>query len=161
MHISIGTNDFIDVNIIKKHILKSNYELNKYPISEYELLQDEIIRYWKNHVKLCKFKTKGIIKLETDDDETNGGDGLEKPFEWESIQFFVKDINGKSHIFVLPLSTTVKELKEKLEIKTGFKVEDQRLTCNGKTMENNKLLEYYGLQPNQTIMQITRLKGGN
>ena len=86
---------------------------------------------------------------------------MEKPFEWESIQFFVKDINGKSHIFVLPLSTTVKELKEKLEIKTGFKVEDQRLTCNGKTMENNKLLEYYGLQPNQTIMQITRLKGGN
>ncbi len=122
---------------------------------------DYAYKYWKNHVKLCKFKTKGIIKLETDDDETNGGDGLEKPFEWESIQFFVKDINGKTHTFVLPLSTTVKELKEKLEIKTGFKVEDQRLTCNGKTMENNKLLEYYGLQPNQTIMQITRLKGGN
>lgn len=122
---------------------------------------DYAYKYWKNHVKLCKFKSKGIIKLETDDDDTIGGDGLEKPFEWESIQFFVKDISGKNHTFLLPLSTTVRELKEKLEIKTGFKVEDQRLTCNGKTMENNKLLEYYGLQSNQTIMQITRLKGGS
>lgn len=56
---SLGTNDFIDVNIIKKHILKSNYELNKYPISEYELLQDEIIRYWKNHVNF-NLKRKNI-----------------------------------------------------------------------------------------------------
>ena len=28
-------------------------------------------------------------------------------------------------------------------------------------MENNKLLEFYGLQSNQNIFQITRLKVGN
>ena len=38
---SLGTNDFIDENIIKKHISESNYELNKYPIIEYDLLKNE------------------------------------------------------------------------------------------------------------------------
>ena len=52
-------------------------------------------------------------------------------------------------------------MKEKLEEKTGFKVEAQRLNFGGKTMDNNKLLEFYGLQPNQTIFQLGRLKGGN
>ena len=44
---SLGTNDFIDENIIKKYIIKSNYELNKYPIIEYDLLKEELINYWK------------------------------------------------------------------------------------------------------------------
>ena len=72
----------------------------------------------------------------------------------------MKDIHGKNLTFILPLSTTVKELKEKLEEKTGFKVEAQRLSCNGKEMENNKMLEFYGLQNDQTIVQLARLKGG-
>ena len=46
---SLGTNDFIDENMIKKYILQSNYELNKYPIKEYELLKDEILKFWKDY----------------------------------------------------------------------------------------------------------------
>jgi len=113
-------------------------------------------KYWTDHVKKCPFKSKGIQKL---NDETT--DGEDEPFIWEVIQFFVKDIHGKTHTFELPLSTTVLELKEKLREKTGFDVEAQRLTCNGKTMENPKMLEFYGLQKNQTIFQLARLKGGN
>ena len=32
---------------------------------------------------------------------------------------------------------------------------------NGKEMDNPKMLEFYGLQENQTITQLARLKGGN
>ena len=113
-------------------------------------------KYWTDHLKKCPFKSKGVQKL---NDETTEGE--DEPFIWEIIQFFVKDIHGKTHTFELPLSTTVLELKEKLKEKTGFDVEAQRLTCNGKTMENPKMLEFYGLQKNQTIFQLARLKGGN
>ena len=47
---SLGTNDFIDENLIKKYIIKSNYELNKYPIIEYDLLKEELINYWREFI---------------------------------------------------------------------------------------------------------------
>jgi hypothetical protein len=120
---------------------------------------DYAYKHWTEHVKKCHFKDKGIKKLNTDnlEDQTEGDD---QPFIWENVQFFVQDIHGHSHTFNLPLSTTVKELKEKLEEKTGFKVESQRLTCNGKPMENKYMLEFYGIQEGQTIYQLGRLKGG-
>ena len=119
---------------------------------------DFAYKYWKNHVKKCNCKLRGCIKL--NDNDAIEGDGGEL-FSWKPIQFFVKDIHGNNHLFVLPLSTTVKELKEKLEEKTGFKVEAQYLSCNGKPMNDNKLLEFYGILPNQTILQLGRLKGGS
>ena len=83
------------------------------------------------------------------------------PFKWEVIQFFVKDIYNKTHTFRLPLSTTVKELKIYLQEKTGLKVESQRLSCNGKIMDDQKMLEFYRLQNGQIIFQLSRLLGGN
>ena len=47
---SLGTNAFIDENIISKYIRESNYEINKYPIIEYELLKLELIKYWKKYI---------------------------------------------------------------------------------------------------------------
>lgn len=47
---SLGTNPFIDENIIKKYISESSYEINKYPIIEYELLKSELIKYWKEYI---------------------------------------------------------------------------------------------------------------
>ena len=115
---------------------------------------DYAYKHWTSHVKKCPFKIKGVRKL---DNETTDGD--DEPFKWEIVQFFVRDIHEKNHVFELPLSTTVLELKEKLKLKTGFEVEQQRLTLNGKILDNNKMLEYYGLQKNQTIFQLARLKG--
>ena len=54
---SLGTNDFIDESIIRKYISKSNYEINKYPIIEYDLLKEELIKFWKdytNYPLTCK-----------------------------------------------------------------------------------------------------------
>ena len=121
---------------------------------------DYAYKCWTAHVKVCKFKSKGIKAFDedTNDDGTTDGD---EPFKWEKVQFFVKDIHDRTHVFNLPLSTTVRELKEKLEEKTGFNVGAQRLTVNGKEMDNSKMLEFYGLTNNQTIYQLARLKGGN
>jgi len=121
---------------------------------------DYAYQYWTGHVKKCHLKSRGVIKINNynAEDTTEEGD---EPFVWENVQFFVKDIHNRSHTFMLPLSTTVRELKEKLEEKTGLKVEAQRLSCNGKTMDNTKMLEFYGLQNDQTIYQLGRLKGGN
>ena len=82
---------------------------------------DYAYKYWTEHVKKCPLKLKGIKKSDNNDNTDD------EPFIWDKVQFFVKDIHGKNVTFVLPLSTTVKELKEKLEEKTGFKVEAQRL----------------------------------
>ena len=101
------------------------------------------------------FLNQKVAKKKDDEEEAK------ELFGWNPIQFFVKCIDGRTHLFNLPLSTTVKELKELLEAKVGFKVEAQVLSCNGKPMDNNKLLEFYGLQHNQTILQMGRVHGGN
>jgi len=106
---------------------------------------------WKNHLKVCKYKSYGIEQTSFTNDT----------FEWEEIQFFVKDINNKNHTFKLPLSTTVKELKEKLKNKTGINIEEMRLTYGAKEMQNEKMLEFYGIYNNSTITQLIRLKGGS
>lgn len=105
---------------------------------------------WFTHVKVCRAKANGIR------DETPTG---EEVFVDKEIQFFVKDLQNHSYLFKLPLSTTVKELKEKIKDKTGINVEDQRLIGNAKNMEDNKTLEFYYIQENSNINLVMRLKG--
>lgn len=111
---------------------------------------------WANHIKVCPNKNRGFTIL-NNDSTTPGEDEV---FEWKEIQFFVKCINNQTITFTLPLCTTVRELKEKLKEKTGFTVESQRLSCNGKQMADDKMLEFYNVQSNSTIFQLARLKGG-
>ena len=47
---SLGTNAFIDESIIKKYILNSNYEINKYPLTEYKKKKKELLRYWGKYM---------------------------------------------------------------------------------------------------------------
>ena len=106
---------------------------------------------WKNHLKVCNYKSNGLQKFTPTGDEV---------FKWKEVHFFVKDIHNRSHIFILPLSTTVKELKEKLKDKTGISVEEMYLLCGTKTMLNEKMLEFYNVDNYTNITQLTRLKGG-
>jgi len=105
---------------------------------------------WPTHVKVCIARTKGIR------DETPTGEEI---FADKEIQFFVKDLQGHSCLFKLPLSTTVEELKKAVKNKTGINVENQRLIGNGKNMEDTKTLEYYCIQDCSTISLVMRLKG--
>ena len=107
---------------------------------------------WPNHVKVCPAKIKGV-KGETE----RGDDDIYKD---KDIQFFVRDLQNRSYVFNLPISTTIKELKERIKDKTGINARDQRLIGNGKNLEDNKTLEFYYIQNNSNISLVMRLKGG-
>lgn len=47
---SLGTNPFIEDSMIKKYILECSCEINKYPSLEYELLKEELLKFWKEHL---------------------------------------------------------------------------------------------------------------
>ncbi len=56
---SLGTNPFLEDDIIKKYILESNCEINKYPIIEYESLKDELLKFWEKYSN-CDLNKKNI-----------------------------------------------------------------------------------------------------
>lgn len=46
---SLGTNPFIEDSMIKKYLLECNCEINKYPSLQYELLKEELLKFWKEY----------------------------------------------------------------------------------------------------------------
>lgn len=44
---SLGTNPFIEEGLIKKYLIESNCEINKYASVQYELLKEELLKFWK------------------------------------------------------------------------------------------------------------------
>ncbi len=46
---SLGTNPFIEESMIKQYILEASSEINKYPSLEYELLKEELLKFWKEY----------------------------------------------------------------------------------------------------------------
>lgn len=46
---SLGTNPFLEEDIIRKYILESSCEINKYPIIQYELLKEELLKFWNRY----------------------------------------------------------------------------------------------------------------
>lgn len=47
---SLGTNPFVDENIIKKYIAECSSEINKYPSLQYELLKEELLKFWNDYI---------------------------------------------------------------------------------------------------------------
>lgn len=47
---SLGTNPFIEESMIKQYISEANSEINRYPSLEYELLKEELLKFWKKHL---------------------------------------------------------------------------------------------------------------
>ena len=77
------------------------------------------------------------------------------------VQIFVTDNSGSNHTFDVELDETVEELKEKLSFKLGIPVSEQRLSYNGKSLEDNMPLSDYEIQKDSTITMGMRLRGGN
>ena len=46
---SLGTNPFLEDSMIKNYILNASSEINKYPSLEYELLKEELLKFWKDN----------------------------------------------------------------------------------------------------------------
>lgn len=47
---SLGTNPFMNENIIKECVKQSTYEINKYPSIEYEKLKEQLLDFWNKQI---------------------------------------------------------------------------------------------------------------
>jgi len=74
---------------------------------------------------------------------------------------FFKDIDNKTYtLFDLPISSTVKAVRDQLAEAKSIEMEYYRLLWGGKQLEDGYTLEHYGLQNNATVHMVMRLKGG-
>lgn len=48
---SLGTNPFIEESYIQKYTIQGSCELNKYPSLGYEILKEELLKFWKKHLE--------------------------------------------------------------------------------------------------------------
>ncbi|KAG0593008.1 hypothetical protein KC19_1G297800 [Ceratodon purpureus] len=79
--------------------------------------------------------------------------------------FFVKSLRGSSVMVDLPLnSSTVRELKEEVEVLEKIPSEYQRFVYNGKHLADSepitKTLRDYGVERDSTVQLLTRMRGG-
>lgn len=79
--------------------------------------------------------------------------------------FFVRSLAGNSVMVDLPLdTTTVRELKEEVEVLEKIPIEYQRFLYNGKHFADvepvTKTLREYGVERDSNVMLLTRLRGG-
>ena len=57
---SLGTNPFLNENIIKKYVESGNCVINEYPINSYEKLKEELIHFWKKYSNISNLNKTNI-----------------------------------------------------------------------------------------------------
>jgi ubiquitin C len=77
------------------------------------------------------------------------------------IQFFVKNLEGKTITLKAKTTDTVAQVKAQLHASQGIKPEDQILTHGGKTMEEGLTLADYDIGEGRSLDLRLRLKGGH
>lgn len=96
-----------------------------------------------------------ITDLNTQANSESDEDEKEQFFE-----IFVKLFNGKSTTYRVCSEMLVKDLKEKIQGKTQFPPDQQRLIYQGKQLEDNRSLGFYNVKANETMNLVSRLRGG-
>ncbi|CEL93947.1 unnamed protein product [Vitrella brassicaformis CCMP3155] len=90
-------------------------------------------------------------------------EGAPAKFRQEStvIALFVKNLKGATMCFDIRPSATVRKLKEMVKDREGIEIAHQRLIYAGKQLDDNdKTLRDYGIQKNDTVHLVLRLRGG-
>ena len=76
------------------------------------------------------------------------------------MQIFIKTLTGKTITLDVDRQDTVIQVKRKLQNKSGYMVDKQRLIFAGYQLENDWTLEQYNIRRESTIHLVQRLRGG-
>ena len=77
------------------------------------------------------------------------------------MQIFIKTLDGSSITLDVSETDTVRSVKQQIHERRGTPIDQQRLICSGKQLENESTLSDYAIVDQATIHLVLRLKGGN
>ncbi|XP_065065391.1 uncharacterized protein LOC135691449 [Rhopilema esculentum] len=83
-----------------------------------------------------------------------------KPFFIDEFIVKVKTVTDQTYKIGVSSSTTVLQLKYKIESRIGLKPNEQALTFKGIAMQDSKKMSDYGVQAGDTIRLVMRGRGG-
>lgn len=76
-------------------------------------------------------------------------------------QLFVKSINGNTRTIEAEQTDTISTIKERIFDKEGIQPNEQRLIFAGKSLDNEKTIGEYNIEPESTIHMSLRVRGGS
>ena len=87
-------------------------------------------------------------------------DLVQDPFICDDFPIKIRSLTGKETSVNVHHKMIVSELKNMIEKIDQTPFDQQRLVYNGKQLEDDRTLDYYGIKPDTVVHIILRIRGG-